>query len=88
VAQGNPEQPVHLIQLRTQRLPLEHSDLLSQGEDLKCSVMPTAEEDSDSGQGSKDEFDHEPYVVPWVTPSTEAGCLTAATRGLKDFTGC
>ena len=78
-AQCSPEQPVQLIQPRTQPLPLEHGDLLSQGEDLKCSVMPTAEEDSDSGQESKDEFEHEPYVVTRVTPSTEFGCLAAAT---------
>jgi len=79
-AQGSPEQPVDLIQPRTRTQPLEHGDLLPQGEDLKCSVVPIAEEDSDSGQESKDEFEHEPYVVPGVKPSTEVGCLAAATR--------
>jgi hypothetical protein len=62
-AQGRPEKPVQLIQPRTRPLPLEHRDLLPQGEDLNCSVMPTAEEDSDSGQESNGEFEHEPYVV-------------------------
>jgi len=36
----------------------EHGDLLSESEDLNRSVMPTAEEDSDSGQESEDEFKH------------------------------
>ena len=78
-AQGSPEQSVQLIQPRTQSLPLEHGDLLLEGEDLKCSVMPTAEEDSDSGQGSKDEFEHEPYLVTRVTTPTEVGCLAATS---------
>jgi hypothetical protein len=62
-AQGRPGQPIQLTQLRTRPLPLEYRDLLPQGEDLKCSVMPTAEEDSDSGQESNGEFEHEPYVL-------------------------
>jgi hypothetical protein len=62
-AQGRPEQPVKGVQLWARPSPLEHGDLLSEGEDLNCSVMPTAEEDSDSGQESKDEFEHELYVV-------------------------
>ena len=43
----------------------ENCDLLSQGEDLKCSVTPTAEEDLNCGQESEDEFEHEPTVVAW-----------------------
>jgi hypothetical protein len=38
--------------------PLEHGELLTQGEDFQGSVLPTAQEDSDSGQGSKEEFEH------------------------------
>ena len=64
-AQGSPEQPVQLIQPRTRPFPLEHGDLLPQGEDLQSSVMPTAEEDSNSGQKSKGEFEHELTVVTW-----------------------
>jgi hypothetical protein len=39
--------------------PLEHGDLLSEGEDLNCSVMPTAEEYSDSGHESNNGCEHE-----------------------------
>ena len=46
------------------RVPIMASpDLLPEGEDLNCSVMPTAEEDADSGQESEDEFKHEHTVV-------------------------
>jgi hypothetical protein len=62
-AQGGPEQPVQPLQPRARPFPLEHGDLVPQGEDLHCSVMPTAEEDSDCGEESKDEFEHEPYVL-------------------------
>jgi hypothetical protein len=34
-------------------------NLLSKGEDFNCSVMPTTEDDSDSGQESNNEFEHE-----------------------------
>jgi hypothetical protein len=51
-----------------------HCDLLSQGEDLNCSVTPTAEEDSDSGQASNAEFEHEPYA---------ATCWNAFPRGRR-----
>jgi hypothetical protein len=45
-AQSSPEQPVHRIQTGTRPFPLEHRDLLSQSEDLKGSILSTAEEDS------------------------------------------
>ena len=63
VAQGGPKQPVQGVQLWTWPSPLEDGDLLPEGEDLNCSVMPTAEEDSDSGQERDGEFEHEAYVV-------------------------
>ena len=58
-AQGDPEQPVQEIQSRARAFPLENGELLPQGEDLQSIVLPTAEEDSDNGEGSKDEFKHE-----------------------------
>lgn len=65
--QGGPEQPAPLIQPRAWAFPLEHgwstATCMPQSEDLNCSVMPSAEEDSASDQESKDELEHEPYVV-------------------------
>jgi hypothetical protein len=60
---GRPERLVQGVQLWARPTPLEHGDPLSEGEDLNRSVMPTAEEDADSGQESKDEFKHEHKVV-------------------------
>ena len=62
-AQGRPEQPVKGVQLCAWPFAFEHGNLLPEGEDLNCSVMPTAEEDSNSGQENKDGFEHEFYVV-------------------------
>ena len=56
---GRPERLVQGVQLWARPSPLEHGVLLSEGEDLNRSVMPTAEEDSDSGQESNYEFEHE-----------------------------
>ena len=52
-AQGGPEELIQPIQTGTGPLPLEYGDLLPKSEDLNCSVMPTAEEDSHSGQESR-----------------------------------
>jgi hypothetical protein len=62
-AQGRPEPPAERSQLWMRPPADELSNLLSQGEDLNCSVMPTAAEDSDSGQESEDEIKHEHTVV-------------------------
>ena len=43
----------------TWTLPLEHGDLLTQGQDFQRRVMPTTEEDSNGSQQSKDESEHE-----------------------------
>jgi len=72
-AQGRPEQPVQLIQPRTWPFALEDSDLLTQRKNLDCQVTPAAEEDSDGGQESKDQFEHEHYVLTRLTPPTEIG---------------
>jgi hypothetical protein len=58
--QDNPEQPIQPIQPWTWPFPLEKDELLPQSEDLQSGVIPTAEENSDSGQESADELDHEP----------------------------
>ncbi len=47
--QASPEQPVQRIQPRARPFSVEHGELLPQGEDLDCSVLPSAEEDSGSG---------------------------------------
>jgi hypothetical protein len=62
-AEGSPEHPVKAVQLWARPFAFEHGNLLSEGEDLNGSVMPTAEEDADSGQERNGEFEHEPYVV-------------------------
>jgi hypothetical protein len=58
--QDNPEQPIQPIQPWTWPFPLEKDELLPQSEDLQSGVIPTAEENSDSGQESADELEHEP----------------------------
>ena len=78
-AQDSPEQPVPLTQPRTRPLPLEHRDLLPQGEDLQGSVMPTAKEDSNSGQKSKNEFEHELTLVTWRNVASAAQRLRTAS---------
>jgi hypothetical protein len=57
--QGHPDQAIQRIQPRPWSFPLEKDELLPQGEDLQGGVIPTAEENSDSGQESEDEFEHE-----------------------------
>jgi hypothetical protein len=59
----SPEQPVQRIQPRTRPFPFENGHLLPQSEDLQGSIMPTADESSDSGHKSEDEFEHKPSVV-------------------------
>jgi hypothetical protein len=58
--EGNPEQPIQRIQPRTWSFPLEKDELLPQSEDLQGGLIPAAEENSDSGQESEDESEHEP----------------------------
>ena len=60
------------ISIGARTFPFEHGNLLSQGEDLKGGVAPTAEEDSDRGQEGEDEFGHERMVVT---------CRNAASAG-------
>jgi hypothetical protein len=51
--------------------PLEKDELLPQGEDLQGGVIPAAEENSDSGQKSEDELEHEPQFVARLAPSSK-----------------
>ena len=73
LSQSGPEEPVQPIQTGTG--PLENCDLLPQGEDLQGGVLASAEEDSDSVQESKDEFEHESHA---------ATCMTTSTEGLRN----
>jgi hypothetical protein len=72
--QKGPEQPVGGTQIGAWTFLFEHGNLLSQGEDLKGGVAPTAEEDSECGQKRKDEFDHNHMVVT---------CRNAASAGQR-----
>ena len=47
------------MQPRARPFSLEHGELLPQGQDLDCSVLSSAEEDSHGGEGNQDEFKHE-----------------------------
>jgi hypothetical protein len=76
--QGHPEQPIQPIQPRTWPFPLEKDELLPQGEDLQGGVIPTAEENSNSGQESEDELEHELYFVARLASSSKVD--SAATR--------
>jgi hypothetical protein len=46
VAEGGPEESVQGVQNGPRPVPFQHGDLLSEGEDLKSGIAPTAEEDS------------------------------------------
>jgi hypothetical protein len=46
-------------------------ELLPQSEDLQGGVIPTAEENSDSGQKSEDESEHEPQFVARLAQSSK-----------------
>jgi hypothetical protein len=59
MARGRPERSVKGVQLWARLFALARGNLLSKGEDFNCSVMPTTEDDSDSGQESNNEFEHE-----------------------------
>ena len=56
-----PEDSVQRTQPRARTPALEHRYLLPEREDLDCGITPTAEEHSDSGQKSGNEFKHEFY---------------------------
>ena len=45
--------------------PLEHSHLLSEGEDFEGGVAPTAEEDAEGRPDGENEIQHELMVVTW-----------------------
>jgi hypothetical protein len=70
-AQDNPEYSVEVIQSWTGPFPLENDDLLPQGKNLQGGFIPTAEENSDSGQKSEDELAHESEFVARVTSSSK-----------------
>jgi hypothetical protein len=74
VAKYGPEKPVQGVQLWARSFAFEHGDLLPEGQDLNCSVMPTAEEDAKRAQERKDGFDHEHTVV---------ACRNAISRGRR-----
>jgi hypothetical protein len=63
-AQGGPEQPVQRIQPGPRLFPLEHSDLLPEGEDFQRGVTPTPEEYPGCRQEGYDEFEHVLHLVP------------------------
>ena len=58
VAQDGPEQSVEGVQLGTRMFSFEYRDLLTQGEDLKGAIAPTAEEDSQCYQDCRNEIKH------------------------------
>ena len=49
VAEGGPEESVPGVQKGPRPFPFQHGDLLAEGDDLKGSIAPTAEEDSHDG---------------------------------------
>ena len=78
-ARGRSEQPVKAVQLWERPFAFENGDLLSEGEDLNRSVMPAAEEDADSGQEGKNEFEREQTGVACrkAIPGSSRGALPA-----------
>jgi hypothetical protein len=79
-AQGRPEQPVKGVQLWARPFAFEHGGLLSEGEDLNCSVMPTAEKDSERTEERKGEFNHEHMVVACRNVASADQSLRTASR--------
>ena len=58
-AECYPEQPVQGVQLWASPFPLQHGDLLSEGEDFKSGIASTTEEDSDGDDQGGYDFGHE-----------------------------
>jgi len=54
-----PEQSVQGVQLWAWPFPLQHCDLLSEGEDFEGGIASTTEEDSDGDYKGEDDFGHE-----------------------------
>jgi hypothetical protein len=79
-AECRPEQPVGGTQIEARTFPFEHGPLLSEREDFKDGVAPTAEEDSNCGQERKDEFDHERMVVTCRNAASAGQRLRTASR--------
>jgi hypothetical protein len=64
-AEGGPEEPVHGVQGWPRAFPLEHGNLLSEGEDFEGGIGSTAKQDADHGENGEDEFRHRLTLVAW-----------------------
>ena len=58
LAESRPEESVDGVQFWTRPFPLQHGDLLSEGEDFKCRIASTAKEDAYGDKKREDDFDH------------------------------
>jgi hypothetical protein len=59
LSQRRPEQSIPGIQTRARTPSFKDGDLLAQGQNFQGGVVPTAEENLDGGQESKNESEHE-----------------------------
>lgn len=58
-----PEESVQGVQFRPWPFPFQDGDPLSEGDDLKARIAPTAKEDADGHEEGKDDFDHESTLL-------------------------
>ena len=59
LAERRPEEPVPGVQFWPRPLPLQHGDLLAEGEDFEGGIASTPKEDSDGDKEREDDFEHE-----------------------------
>ena len=56
--QHDPKEPIEATQHRSPMFPLQHSDLLAQGEHLQREVKATAKENCEGGENGAKDLDH------------------------------
>jgi hypothetical protein len=65
----NPKEPIEATQHRSPTFPLQHSDLLAQGEHLQVDVQATAKENREGGENCANYTDHKSALTAATVPS-------------------
>jgi hypothetical protein len=66
--QHDPKEPIEATQHPSPTFPLQHSDLLAQGEHLQRCVQATAKENRDCGENCANHIDHKSAVTRYNDP--------------------
>lgn len=59
-AEGGPEKPVQPVQIGAPTFAFEHSELLSQGQNFRGGITPTAQKNQKGRHNCEDGLEHEP----------------------------